>query len=71
MAVLVGAFGGLIGGFLGQVFYWHAISGRVVVSGWTLTGVLIGAAPATYDYLGAVLRNEDGRGERCGNCGTA
>ncbi len=65
MAVLVGAVGGLLGGFLGQVLLlandkWPLL----VVPGWTLTGVLIGAAPAAYDYLGAVLRNEDGRGVR-------
>ena len=63
MAVLVGAVGGLLGGFLGQVLLlanekWSLL----VVPGWTLTGVLIGAAPAAYDYLAAVLRNEDRRG---------
>ena len=64
MALGIGAVGGLIGGFVGQVFVgftdgkWPSL----VVFGWTLTGVLIGAAPAAYDLLAAVLRNEDRRG---------
>ena len=62
LAVLVGAVGGLIGGFLGQVLLLANEWSLLVVPGWTLTGVLIGAAPAAYDYLAAVLRNEDRRG---------
>ncbi len=64
LAVVVGAVGGVIGGFIGQVFV-QATDGQwplLVVPGWTLTGVLIGAAPSAYDYLAAVLRNEDRHG---------
>src|SRR5262249_4746321 len=65
-ALLIGAGGGYAGGLAGQWLYqktdyqWSA----VLVLGWTLTGLLIGAAPSAFDYLGAVLRNEDRRGAR-------
>ena len=64
VAGAVGAVGGLMGGFLGQSFYklsdykWSSL----LVFGWTLTGTLIGAAPAVFDFVSAVLRNEDRRG---------
>jgi hypothetical protein len=66
LAVLIGAFGGLFGGFLGQALYqlsggrWSAL----LILGWTLTGLLVGAAPSAFDLLGSVLRNEDRRGAR-------
>jgi MFS family permease len=66
LAVLIGAAGGLVGGFLGQALYllsggrWSAL----LIFGWTLTGLLVGAAPSAFDLLGAVLRNEDRRGAR-------
>jgi MFS family permease len=66
MTALIGAVGGLLGGFVGQGFYqlsdekWSSM----LVLGWTLTGLLIGAAPATFDFLGAVLRHEERRGVR-------
>jgi hypothetical protein len=66
LAVLIGAIGGLVGGFLGQVLYqlsggrWSAL----LIFGWTLTGLLVGAAPSAFDLLGSVLRNEDRRGAR-------
>lgn len=63
LALIIGAAGGLIGGFLGQALY--LLGGRLaffVVFGWTLTGLLIGVAPSAFDFLGAVLRNEDRRG---------
>jgi hypothetical protein len=65
LALLIGAVGGLGGGFLGQLMSplikgseW----GRLV--GWTLLGMLIGLAPAAFDFLGAVIRNEDRHGAR-------
>ncbi len=66
LALMVGGFGGLLGGFFGQVFVKWA-SGNWLVNtmltfGWMLAGVLIGLAPASFDYLAAVLRNEDRRG---------
>jgi len=66
LALLIGAVGGLIGGFLGQLFVrwsdykWESL----YLFGWTLTGLLIGMAPASFDMLGAVLRNEERSGAR-------
>lgn len=64
IALLVGAAGGVFGGFIGEGFVLLT-DGKwpwLVVFGWTLTGLLIGAAPAAYDLFAAVLRNEDRRG---------
>jgi hypothetical protein len=66
LALAIGAVGGLTGGFLGQALYQMS-NGKwpvLVVLGWTLTGLLIGAAPSAFDFLGAVVRNEDRRGAR-------
>jgi hypothetical protein len=66
LALLIGAAGGLVGGFLGQALTlltggrWSAL----LIFGWTLTGLLIGAAPSAFDFLASVLRNEDRRGAR-------
>jgi hypothetical protein len=54
--------GGLIGGFLGQLLYGSTDMATLRLFGWTLTGLLIGAAPAGFDYLGAVMRNEERQG---------
>jgi hypothetical protein len=66
LTVLIGAGGGLVGGFMGQGFYQFFDSkwGSLLVLGWVLTGLLIGAAPAAFDFLGAVLRNEERRGSK-------
>ncbi len=62
LAVLIGAVGGLIGGFIAQVFYGWLKMGWVRIFGWMLTGLLIGAAPCAFDYLGAIMRHEERRG---------
>lgn len=66
LALMVGGFGGLVGGFLGQVFVTlvssHWLVNTMLTFGWLLAGVLIGLAPASFDYLAAVLRNENRRG---------
>jgi hypothetical protein len=67
LALLIGAVGGLLGGFVGQLFFVNISDGKwpsLLVFGWTLTGVLIGMAPAAFDMLGAVLRNEEQHGAR-------
>jgi hypothetical protein len=62
MAVAVGATGGWAGGLLGEVLYHWRQWGAFFVLGWTLTGLLIGAAPATYDVVSAWLRGLDASG---------
>jgi len=64
VALLIGAAGGLIGGFVGQGLYQLTGGKFMLIFGWTLTGLLIGAAPSAFDYLGSVLRNEERRGAR-------
>jgi hypothetical protein len=64
LSLMIGGTGGLLGGLIGQGFY-QLSDGRLselLVLGWMLTGLLIGAAPAAFDFLAAVLRNEDRRG---------
>jgi hypothetical protein len=64
LAILIGAVGGLFGGFVGQACFqlsdgkWPSLQ----IFGWTLTGILIGAAPASFDYFAAVMKNEERRG---------
>jgi MFS family permease len=64
LALLFGAAGGLVGGFLGQLFYGWLQWEFWRVLGWVLTGVLVGAAPSAFDFLAAVLRNEERHGAR-------
>jgi hypothetical protein len=64
VAVAVGLLGGFLGGFVGQVLYaWSRRSGALLF-GWTLTGLLIGAAPGMYDLLARLMQSEDLRGAR-------
>jgi hypothetical protein len=64
LALVIGALGGLVGGFIGQYLYlWFDSKwSSLLVFGWTLTGLLIGAAPSMFDYLGAFLRKGERRG---------
>jgi hypothetical protein len=61
---LVGALGGFIGGALGQILYGRTQRGLFLILGWTLTGLLIGAAPGVYDLLAGLARDEDTRAAR-------
>jgi FHA domain len=60
----VGGLGGLVGGGLGQVLYGRTQWALFLVLGWSLTGLLIGAAPGTFDLLASLMRDEDNRGAR-------
>jgi hypothetical protein len=64
VAVAIGCIGGLFGGIIGQAL--DSITGVSVfrVIGWTLTGLLIGAAPGAYDVAMRLLRGEDWSGAR-------
>ena len=62
-AVLVGGVGGFFGGLIGQALY----SASPLLGfglGWTLTGLLIGAAPGVFDLLVSLNKRQDLRGPR-------
>jgi Inner membrane component of T3SS, cytoplasmic domain len=59
VTVVVGCFGGLIGGVIGQAMYGWTDFWPFLVVGWTITGFLIGAAIGTFDILARVMKNED------------
>jgi len=64
VVVAVGAAGGFAGGYLGQALYGPSQQVVFLVLGWTLTGLLIGAAIGAYDYLSCLLLGRDRRGAR-------
>jgi FHA domain len=66
LSLLIGALGGLVGGFVGQAIYqWSGGTlPLLLIFGWVLTGMLAGIAPSAFDFLGAVLRQEERRGAR-------
>jgi hypothetical protein len=64
VVVGVGAVGGFAGGYLGQVLYGPTQQAIYLVLGWTVTGLLIGAAIGAYDYLSCLLLGRDRRGAR-------
>src|SRR5262249_22274528 len=56
--LLLGAVGGLVGGFVGQLLFgWKSRAGLLVL-GWALTGLLVGVALGTFDLLGSWVRRE-------------
>lgn len=65
VVVAVGGAGGFVGGFLGQTLYSRLNDQSLfLVLGWTITGLLIGAAIGAYDYLICLLLGRDRRGAR-------
>jgi hypothetical protein len=64
VAMAVGVLGGFLGGFVGQVLYFRWQHSAALLFGWTLTGLLIGAAPGMYDLLARLMNSEDLRGAR-------
>jgi hypothetical protein len=66
LALVIGAAGGLFGGFIGQALF-QGSDGRLsalLIFGWALTGLLIGAAPSAFDLLASLVQKEDLRGVR-------
>jgi hypothetical protein len=61
---LVGSIGGLFGGLIGQLLYGLTQWSAFLIFGWTLTGLLIGAAPGIYGVVFALLQGEDSSGAR-------
>jgi hypothetical protein len=65
-ALILGILGGLLGGLVGQGLYLLT-DGKVAVLraiGWALTGLLVGAASAAFDFLRAMTRGEQRQGAR-------
>jgi hypothetical protein len=60
----VGGLGGFVGGYVGQTLYGPTEQALYLVLGWTLTGLLIGAAIGAYDYLVCLMLGRDRRGAR-------
>jgi hypothetical protein len=58
-AVVVGAFGALMGGMIGQLFYDWTGSWLFQILGWALTGLLIGVSLGAYEFLRRSARSED------------
>jgi hypothetical protein len=58
VAEAVGFVGGLMGGAVGQALFGIFQVPVVFVFGWTITGLMIGAAPGTYDLLERILGRE-------------
>jgi hypothetical protein len=62
--VAVGTVGGLFGGVAGQLLFdWHNRA-VLLVLGWALTGLMVGAAVGAFDFLRAWVREEGLRGAR-------
>ncbi len=64
LAALVGSIGGFLGGVLGQLFYGWLNLSFFLILGWTLTGTLIGIAPAAFELLASALGHTDSSGAR-------
>lgn len=63
-AMVVGGIGGFIGGFVGQVLYGRTEWRILLILGWTITGLLIGASVGAFDLLASVLQGEDAAAAR-------
>lgn len=59
-ALLIGAVGGLLAGAAGQMLY--GLASIFLLLGWTLTGLLIGIAPAAFEVWSAGYHGEDWSG---------
>jgi hypothetical protein len=59
LAAALGALSGLIGGFIGQLFYGLIGLSLFLVFGWTLTGLLIGASLGVPDLVRCLIKNQD------------
>jgi hypothetical protein len=59
LCVLVGTVGGLVGGVVGQLLYdWHNLD-ALLIFGWVLTGLMVGASIGMYDFLRSWVREEE------------
>jgi hypothetical protein len=59
VCVAVGSVGGLAGSLAGQLLYNWKNQPSLLVLGWVLTGVMVGASIGTYDWLRSWVREEE------------
>ncbi|MBI1918819.1 MAG: FHA domain-containing protein [Planctomycetes bacterium] len=68
LAVAVGCLGGWLGGTVGEHFHSQMADSTArsaaLVAGWTITGLLIGAAVSTFDLMTTFALLQDGYGAR-------
>ena len=62
--VAVGGVGGLFGGVAGQLLFDWRNLGLLLILGWMLTGLMVGAAIGSFDFLRSWVREESLRGTR-------
>ena len=60
ICMVLGGFGGLIGGLIGEMFYDH-VSHVLLLIGWIFVGGLIGASIGAFDILNAAAAKRDMR----------
>jgi hypothetical protein len=59
VCVAIGAVGGLLGGMAGQrLFDWKSLDSLLIL-GWVLTGLMVGASIGSYDFLRTWVREEE------------
>jgi FHA domain len=61
LAATAGAIGGMAGGVAGQLLYDWQNHPSLLIAGWVLTGLLIGASIGTYEVLRCWVREEEMR----------
>lgn len=59
---LVGGLGGFVGGLAGQLLYAGTQMALLLLIGWTVTGMLIGASPGMFELLARLASDDDTRG---------
>lgn len=64
VAVVVGSLGGFLGGLFGQTLFAATGLTFFYLTGWIITGALVGAAPGVFDYSHSVLLGEHSSGPR-------
>ena len=62
VAAFAGALGGAFGGAIGQALYGRLLFAPILLLGWIMTGLLIGAGVGVFDLLARVIREEDAWG---------
>ena len=60
LAATAGAIGGLVGGVAGQLLYNWQNHPSLLIAGWVLTGLMIGASIGAYEVLRCWVREEPG-----------